>query len=218
MRINVYVDGESHFIRTEKAIQQKFDQTTRLDDMVSADEASFAGYRYPDDRRPFIRSDRRLHFCWDIAHAAVCIPPSQRIQSAVYFTVFNGDEEGFHNAKVSLRQKGFEPQVIRELETLANQRAHALQTGNVIEKPKGLDIALAVRVLEDAYRNIYDLCVLFTSDVDYLPLIEAVQRLGKKAVIAGYKNGLGRHSRLEYVPDQFIDLTEHVQRKYIRSK
>jgi uncharacterized LabA/DUF88 family protein len=65
---------------------------------------------------------------------------------------------------------------------------------------------LTVRLLEDAYRRIFDVCYLFTSDVDYAPLIRAVQRIGQKVIVFGYRDGMGNNSELEYVPDAFIDL------------
>ncbi len=83
-----------------------------------------------------------------------------------------------------------------------------------MEKAKGVDIGLSVRVLEDAYHNIYDSCYLFTSDIDFLPVIRVLQRLGKKVIVFGYIDGLGNRSELEYVPDAFIDLSDHMRRDY----
>jgi hypothetical protein len=61
--------------------------------------------------------------------------------------------------------------VIAEKKQLADQRANVRNQENVIEKAKGVDIALSVRMLEDAYHNNYDMSYLVTSDVDYLPVI-----------------------------------------------
>jgi uncharacterized LabA/DUF88 family protein len=70
-------------------------------------------------------------------------------------------------------------------------------------------------MLEDAYLNTFQDCVLFTSDQDFLPVIEAVRRMGKQVVVLGYKKGLRERSPLEYVPDGFYDLGEIIQREYL---
>ena len=82
----------------------------------------------------------------------------------------------------------------------------------VIEKAKGVDIALAVRMFEDAQSGVYTHCALFTSDLDFLPVIESVQRMGKSVWVYGYKSGIGRNSPLEYVPARFVDLGVRMER------
>ena len=84
----------------------------------------------------------------------------------------------------------------------------------MIEKAKGVDIGLAVRMLEDAYENCFQVCFLFTSDIDYLPVIKALRRMGKCVMVMGYRDGLGKNTPLEYVPDQFIDLGEYMDQRY----
>jgi len=78
-----------------------------------------------------------------------------------------------------------------------------------------VDIGLSVRVLEDAYHNIFSSCFLFTSDIDFLPVIRVLQRIGKKVLVFGYMDGLGSRSELEYVPDAFIDLSDHMRKNYV---
>src|SRR5947209_2292626 len=104
------------------------------------------------------------------------------------------------------RENEFEPQVIQEPKALRDQRANLRSQHQLIEKAKRVDIGMTVRVLEDAYLNAYRGCLLFTSDVDFLPVIEAVRRIGKLVFVAGYREGLAERSPLEYVPDRFIDL------------
>ena len=60
-------------------------------------------------------------------------------------------------------------------------------------------------------------CFLFTSDIDYLPVIEAVRRMGKAVYVFGYGDGLGEHSRFEYVPDQFLDLGKRMNSNFVRN-
>ena len=78
----------------------------------------------------------------------------------------------------------------------------------LIEKPKGVDISLAVRMLNDAHLQSFDDCHLYTSDADFVPAINAVRALGKQVYVHGYMNGLADRSDLLYVPDQFIDLEQ----------
>jgi uncharacterized LabA/DUF88 family protein len=50
--------------------------------------------------------------------------------------------------------------------------------------------------------------------IDFLPVIRAIQRMGKKVIVFGYKDGLGTRSELEYVPDVFVDLSDHMRKEY----
>ena len=175
--IHVYVDGESHFIRSRQAWKKLHGLAAELDGMVHQPQ-SLQGYSFLSDSKGVI-VDHRAHIFWD----ARCIPLSLlpfftgmglRLQRAIYFTSFTGPANELHSIKTKLRSMEFEPQVILEQKTLARQRENTLEQTGVIEKAKGVDIGLTVRLLEDAYRNIYEYCVLFTSDIDYLPVIEAV--------------------------------------------
>ena len=113
-----------------------------------------------------------------------------------------------------MRRQRFDPQVIRERRQLSNRRRDLLVSEGIIEKPKGVDISLAVRVLEDAYRGIFNICYSFTSDIDFLPVIRVLQRLGKKVLVFGYEDGLASQSELAFVPDAFVDLGAHMRNCY----
>jgi uncharacterized LabA/DUF88 family protein len=69
-------------------------------------------------------------------------------------------------------------------------------------------------MLEDAYHNNYVACFLLTSDVDYLPVIQAVRRMGKQVYVLGYRGGIGVRSPFEYVPDRFVDIGEGFMKTY----
>ena len=71
-------------------------------------------------------------------------------------------------------------------------------------------MALAVRIIEDAYHDVYDACYLFSSDLDFIPVIQAVKRLGKQVIVCGYRHAIGKRSELEFVPDGFADITERI--------
>lgn len=50
---------------------------------------------------------------------------------------------------------------------------------------KGVDVLLAVEMLADAQERNYDVAVLVAGDADFVPLVSAVRRLGRR-VILGY--------------------------------
>ena len=117
-------------------------------------------------------------------------------------------------ARRKIREAGFEPQVIPELKDLAKQRENALKANGLIIKAKGVDIGLAVRMLEDAYHNNYERCVLLTSDIDYLPVIEAVRRMGKHVYVLGYGEGIAKDSPFLYLPERFVDIGEGFMKEF----
>jgi uncharacterized LabA/DUF88 family protein len=214
MRIYVYVDGESHFIQSDRFWKKRHGTEAELEDAVHL--GGVGSSAYPDCQKPLILIDRKGKFLWDKSYHDLPMSPfrGRSIDGAVYFTAFSGGEIELHAIRVAIRKWGFDPQVVKERGELAGQREHRLTTQAVIEKPKGVDIGLTVRLLEDAYRHVFDVCFLFTSDVDYIPVIKAIQAIGTKVVVFGYKDGLGGNSELEYVPDQFVELSEHVHNKY----
>ena len=205
--MHIYIDGESHFIRSAECIRQVFGEESTIEALASKLPKDFG-----------LTFDRRCKFFWLSSYdLSISVAEKKKI---VYFTSCTGDDDLLHELRSFLRAKGFEPRIIKEVGMLAKQRDNVLNTDGLIEKPKGIDIALAVRVLEDAQRNTFDECCLFTSDVDYIPVIEAVQRMGKSVAIYGYQNGLGKNSPMTHVPDVFYDLTseiEHLKRSLLAS-
>ena len=125
------------------------------------------------------------------------------VQRAMYFTSVVGDELALHNLMVTLRNFDLEPSIVRERSELAAHRQNLLNKQQIIEKPKGVDIALAVRMLEDTFHQAFDVCHLYTSDVDFLPLIQAVRARGKQVYVHGYKSGLRKRQRCSMYPTSF---------------
>jgi uncharacterized LabA/DUF88 family protein len=213
MKTYVYVDGESHFIRSDACWKKMHGEEAGLNDAMFVND--LGGVTYPDRERQAIRVEMKSKFFWDTTYTHLAptpwpnnIPP---VDGAVYFTDFSGGDVELHDARVFIRKQGFDPQVIKERSQLAKRRENWLKTEGILEKPKGVDIGLTVRLLEDSYRHIFDVCYLFTSDVDYVPVIQAIQRVGQKVIVFGYKDGLGNNSDLEYIPDAFIDLSEKMR-------
>jgi uncharacterized LabA/DUF88 family protein len=215
VRIYVYVDGESHYERSLACCRQCFGERADLSGLRSKCPSGGSS-SYPDESPPRLRLEPRAKFFWDCYYPF--LPPrpftGRSIDRAAYFTSFTGDESDFYQICVDIRKKGFDPQVVRERKNLSDHRRNRVATDGVLEKAKGVDIGLSVRVLENAYHNVFDVCYLFTSDIDFLPVIRAIQRLGKKVVVFGYATGLGVRSELEYVPDAFVELGDHLVTYY----
>ena len=216
MRTYIYVDGESHFERSIALWRELHGKHAHLSQIKHGGIGISGTASYPNSQKPPIRLEPRARFFWDTCYPF--LPPypynGSVIALAVYFTAFSGDEDTFHEVCVAIRSQRFAPHVIHELRQLADRRQNRLTNVGVVEKAKGVDIGLSVRILEDAYHNVFDVCYLFTSDIDFLPVIRIVQRLGKQVVVFAYKDGLGKRSQLEYVPEAFVDLGVHMKNVY----
>jgi hypothetical protein len=190
-QVYTYVDGESHFIRLEKAWQQLHGDYAKLDEL-----------RFINQTDP----GWILH----LPHAKVFWTRSWSPgQKTFYFTAASGDAAAIHGIEKSIRDFGLDHHVTHETSALAKQRRALLENRGVMEKAKAVDAAIFVRMLMDAQSDLYDLCNLYTSDVDYLPVIQEVMtRYGKRVFVHGFKSGLADYSPLETVPNQFVDLSE----------
>lgn len=209
----VYVDGENHFLRTEKVFKMQREEHTSLE-RAWKNRTVVGAAAYPDESEPIVEADRSFFFFWDkqvLDYLEKTLPRVvgrgvRNVMRGVYATSCYGDVETVHQARVWIRKKGFDPLVVHELRGAREQRENRVQ-----KKAKTVDLALAVRILEDAYHDAYDVCYLFSSDLDFVPIVEAVKRLGKRVIVCGYRDALGVHSDLEFVPDAFVDLTARVE-------
>ncbi len=188
-RIFVYIDGESHYIRTERAWRNLHGADASLECL------RFTGQT--NEHMPLIKPDATVFWSRKMSAGAT---------RSVYFTSAMTDAQGLHQIRVDLRDFDLEPHVVLEKKQAFERRKNKLRDAGVIEKPKGVDIALAVRMLEDAHRDTYERCHLYTSDADFLPVIKAVMGQGKRVYVYGYKESLADQSELLHVPDLFIDL------------
>jgi len=209
----VYVDGENHYLRTEEAFKRLHGKEASIANAQKR-RAVVGAAAYPDENDPIIESRADCFYFWD-KHALDylekrLLPTVRRglraVESGVYATSVVGDMGAAHQARVWIRSRGFDPIVVHELRQARNQREN-----RGLAKAKTVDLALAVRILEDAYHGVYDLCYLFSSDLDFIPVIEAAKRLGKRVCVCGYRHAIGTLSDLEFVPDAFVDLTERLE-------
>jgi uncharacterized LabA/DUF88 family protein len=191
-RVYTYVDGESHFIRCKRAWGDIHGQAASLEQLRhKADPAGHSLLCVPD-----------ANVLWMTQMA----PDADRIY---YFTSISGDTSCVHRVKCHLRDHGLEPEVVHETSQLKRRRQAAREQDCLIEKPKGVDIALAVCMLES--RRHFEVCHLFTSDIDYLPVVKALRADGKLVYVHGFEDGLGQESDFLHACDGFIDLTEILQ-------
>jgi hypothetical protein len=100
-----------------------------------------------------------------------------------YYTSVIGDDLKISSIRESLWKLGFQPEVFkRDAQT---------------KKSKGVDIALTTEFLWNAFQNNYDVAVLWAGDGDYVPLVNAVKRLGKVVyLVFFYNSGLAPALRL----------------------
>jgi uncharacterized LabA/DUF88 family protein len=188
-RTYVYIDGESHFVRSENAWRK-----------INGDDACLGRLRYTGDnnsRTVLFVPKAKVFWTRRMTPAAF---------QSMYFTSAVVDDPALYQIQLQLKDFGLEPFVVKEQKKLAKQRENALQKYNVIEKPKGVDFQLAVRLLSDSFVGRFDVCHLYTSDVDFAPVIEAIRAQGKQVFVHGYPDGLGQQSKLRIVADQFHDL------------
>lgn len=75
--------------------------------------------------------------------------------------------------------------------------------GGVVEK--GVDVKIAVDMLQLAYSNVYDTAILVSGDGDFAYAIEAVKDLGKHVEVAYF---WARSFHLRKACDKFISLTK----------
>ena len=76
--------------------------------------------------------------------------------------------------------------------------------GKTIYQVKEDDIHLAVDMVKLAYNDAYDKAILVSSDGDFVPAINAVQEIGKKAEYVGFENKVSFH--LKKVCDNYRKL------------
>jgi uncharacterized LabA/DUF88 family protein len=209
--IYLYVDGESRYTRAKKCLERIYGE--------NADLKSVRYREKPPMRVPPIAIYQPALFFWDFwAPCAMfgidrSMDYGQMSTRKVYFTSFTGDSDGVHQARVTIREAGFEPEIVQELKNLRDHRENELKHHGSLIKPKGVDINLAVRMLEDAYHGNYDWCVLATSDIDYLPVIRAVRRMGKQVFVMGDKEAIGKDSAFLYLPERFFDVGHEFMRR-----
>ena len=119
------------------------------------------------------------------------LPVQPHAIRAHYYTSLIGDDDKLTEVKDALWKLGFNPDVFKKTKK--------------DEKAKGVDIALTKDLLWHAYFNNYDVAVLFSGDGDYVPVIEAVKRLGKAIFVVSFQD-TGLSQTLRIASDTYYEL------------
>lgn len=116
------------------------------------------------------------------------------IMRASYYTSYVGS----HEKKVEIEEKilgctyKFEaPQMVADGRLIPS----VFKKEKKQEKSRSVDINISIDSLWHGFRNDYDLCILFSGDGDFIPLVDAIQRLGKQVHIHAFSSGLNHGLR-----------------------
>lgn len=183
----LFVDGENFTIRGQKVLEAAGAAPTEVDAWrrdvflwLPKHEPTHAFISpWPG---PWARDESRP--------PAPTAPPATR---AYYYTSMVYAEDDWTRMRLAIREYGFEPRLFRRLKG---------------GRSKAVDLALATDVLTLAGEGSYEVAVIFAGDGDYVPVVEAVKRLGRHVVVGffeGAKNGLSDELRI--AADDFVDLT-----------
>jgi uncharacterized LabA/DUF88 family protein len=118
--------------------------------------------------------------------------PVQRAGRAYFFTsVTSGNTRRLQRIRLALRELHFDPEVFTK------------KRGDVT---KGVDVSLTTSLVSHAYLDDYDVAFLLCGDGDYVPVVDAVRRAGKRVVVAFYGEKYGLSPDLRIAADQYVNL------------
>lgn len=118
---------------------------------------------------------------------------------AHYYTSVIGDDTKMTAVRESLWKLGFQPEVFKR--------------DSQTKRSKGVDIALTTDFLWNAFQNNYDVAVLFAGDGDYVPMVNAVKRLGKVVYLA-FLHESGLSPALRLASDESFRIDEFFRRQW----
>ena len=182
----LFVDGENFTIRGQamaKAGGFKLEQ----------------GAYWNPDAFLWVRNVPPAMFLWagELSQSGGMMPANygQAAIRCYYYTGVKGDDDKLHMVSTSLRQLGFDAQVFKR--------------SKPEQRTKAVDISLATEILGLAHQEAFDIALLVAGDQDYVPLVRAVKRTGKRVFISfftGYPDA-GLSDELKLEADLFLDLT-----------
>lgn len=130
---------------------------------------------------------------WGPGHGAWTVPAATR---AYYYTSTVSDEPEWTDTRLELRKLGFEPRLYRRVKGQA----------------KTVDIALATEALMLAAEEQTEASVIMSGDGDFVPVVEAMKRLGQRVIVAGFAEAT--NDELIIAADDYVDLTGHVRQAW----
>jgi hypothetical protein len=112
---------------------------------------------------------------------------------STYYTSLVGDEDCIQRVRTDLWNLGFHPEVFKK----------SLKT----QKAKGVDISLTKDMLSHAFLGNYDIAILIAGDGDYIPLVQEIERLGKRLHVCFFDDQ-SLNPGLKLAADHFINLSD----------
>ncbi|MBI5152791.1 NYN domain-containing protein [Candidatus Peregrinibacteria bacterium] len=111
---------------------------------------------------------------------------NRKLQEAKYYI---GEIISFPDDDKSMRLRRHQRMLFEKLKKMGFYiiKGQLLKIGNVFIE-KGVDVKIAIDMVEGAYEDRYDSAILITSDGDLAPAIEMVVRKNKKVEIVGFEN------------------------------
>lgn len=182
----LFVDGENFTIRGQKVLRDAGVPPTEVD---AWRRESFLWLPGQEPTHAFFSPWPRPRFSSDTSPRPPTAPSATR---AYYYTSMVYAEDDWTRMRLTIRDYGFEPKLFRRLKG---------------GRSKAVDLALATDVLTLAGEGHYEVAVIFAGDGDYVPVVEAVKRLGRHVVVGffeGAQNGLSDELRI--AADDFVDL------------
>lgn len=185
MRTYVFVDAENHFLRSQHFAANLIGSPFALEAIGRAKMYFGADAYFPRSgiNGARLAHDRELQLFWDCDLLRLLSSFGEvrggEIHRAIHVASCVGDENKAHAMRRQIREIGFEPIVISEPKSLFAERQNSLEKFQIIEKPKGCDVALATRMVADAAADLYERCCVFTSDADFLPRSRRFDEWGK---------------------------------------
>lgn len=104
-----------------------------------------------------------------------------------WFSSFKGSDQDGIEIRNRLRENGFEPVLFKK----RNNRE------------KGVDIALTMSMLTNAFNQNFDIGILFAGDEDYVELVKEVKRYGPQLYGRFFDNEFGLSNELRLSFDHF---------------
>jgi len=187
----VFVDGENFTIRGQELAKRK---GLKLEEGTHWQEDVYLWMPGCDGDMP------RYASAWAWRGGQRFLTEVVRSARAYYYTAIpGGDTRKLKKTRLALRGLNFDPEVFIK------------KRGEVT---KGVDVSLTTSLVSHAYLDDYDVAFLICGDGDYVPVVEAIRRAGKRVVVAFFGQGYGLSPDLRIAADRYIDLEDYFLRSW----
>lgn len=129
----------------------------------------------------------------------VIVGNRELVRAIYYCSKPDSPSEGQQKFIAYLRSIG-----IQVVEKLLKTRTDVV-TKRMFSVEKGVDVALAVDLVQLAWENAYDVALIVSGDSDYIGAIRVIMSKGKNVEVVSFKNALSRELREAALRTVFID-------------